>query len=231
MASSVSKGFGARGSVLAAERTQSIPGGPQVGLAAAAKRTMDIVGALVVAVALAPLMLVVAAAIVVESGWPVLFVQRRLGRGGREFKVYKFRSMGRDAERRLGAVREHNEIRDGPTFKWKSDPRVTRVGRLLRKTSLDELPQLMNVVRGEMSLVGPRPPLESEVLEYEAWQLGRLAVKPGMTGLWQVSGRSDLSFTEMVELDIAYVEGWSVLGDVVLLMRTPAAVLTARGAY
>ena len=178
-----------------------------MGLAAVAKRTIDIVGALIVLIMPA--------------------------QGGREFKVYKFRSMARDAEARLAEVREHNDVPDGPTFEWKEDPRITKVGRLLRRTSLDELPQLWNVLLGNMSLVGPPPPppLLSEVLEYEAWQLGRLAVKPGMTGLWQVSGRSNLTFAEMVELDIAYVESWSNKRDIVLLLRTPLAVLTARGAY
>ncbi len=222
-----------RTSVLAVEQATFIPEGPQMGLAAVAKRAIDIVGALIVLTMPAPLFIVIAIAIVLESGWPVIFAQKRLGQGGREFKVYKFRSMARDAEARLAEVREHNDVPDGPTFKWKEGPRITKVGRLLRRTSLDELPQLWNVLLGNMSLARPRPPppLLSEVLEYEAWQLGRLAVKPGMTGLWQVSGRSNLTFAEMVELDIAYVESWSNKRDIVLLLRTPLAVLTARGAY
>jgi exopolysaccharide biosynthesis polyprenyl glycosylphosphotransferase len=232
MASTVgTKELRSRTSVLAVEQATFIPDGPQMGLAAVAKRAIDIVGALVVLTVLAPLFIVIAIAIVLESGWPVIFAQKRLGQGGREFTVYKFRSMARDAEARLAEVREHNDVPDGPIFKWKEDPRITKVGRFLRRTSLDELPQLWNVLLGNMSLVGPRPPLLSEVLEYEAWQLGRLAVKPGMTGLWQVSGRSNLTFTEMVELDIAYVESWSIKRDIVLLLKTPLAVLTARGAY
>jgi lipopolysaccharide/colanic/teichoic acid biosynthesis glycosyltransferase len=139
--------------------------------------------------------------------------------------------MSRDAESRLDEVRPLNQVQDGPTFKMKVDPRVTRVGRFLRRTSLDELPQLLNVLKGEMSLVGPRPPLESEVREYADWQLRRLSVKPGMTGLWQVSGRSNLSFSDMVRLDIEYVENWSLAADVFLLARTPLAVLVSRGAY
>ena len=232
MASTVgTKELRSRTSVLAVEQATFIPDGPQMGLAAVVKRAIDIVGALVVLTVLAPLFIVIAIAIVLESGWPVIFAQKRLGQGGREFTVYKFRSMARDAEARLAEVREHNDVPDGPIFKWKEDPRITKVGRFLRRTSLDELPQLWNVLLGNMSLVGPRPPLLSEVLEYEAWQLGRLAVKPGMTGLWQVSGRSNLTFTEMVELDIAYVESWSIKRDIVLLLKTPLAVLTARGAY
>jgi lipopolysaccharide/colanic/teichoic acid biosynthesis glycosyltransferase len=154
-----------------------------------------------------------------------------MGQNGRKFTVYKFRSMHRDAEKRLEEVKQNNLIKDGPIFKWKQDSRITKVGRFLRRTSLDELPQLWNVLLGNMSLVGPRPPLESEVMEYESWQLRRLAVKPGMTGLWQVSGRSNLGFVQMVGLDIDYIEAWSVWRDITLLAKTPLAVITARGAY
>jgi lipopolysaccharide/colanic/teichoic acid biosynthesis glycosyltransferase len=154
-----------------------------------------------------------------------------LGRNGREFTVYKFRSMWQDAERRLSEVAGLNEVNDGPIFKMRNDPRITGVGRYLRKTSLDELLQLWNVLKGDMSLVGPRPPLASEVVKYEDWQLRRLTVKPGMTGLWQVSGRSNLGFIEMVELDLQYIDTWSIWRDIVLLLRTPLAVISARGAY
>jgi lipopolysaccharide/colanic/teichoic acid biosynthesis glycosyltransferase len=203
----------------------------QVGLGAAAKRLLDVTGALVALVALAPVMIAAAVAIVVESGWPPIFAQKRVGHGGRLFTVYKFRSMVRDADGLKEKLKKYNEVTDGPTFKLKKDPRVTKVGAFLRRTSLDELPQLINVLQGNMSLVGPRPALESEVMEYEPWQLARFAVKPGLTGLWQVSGRSNLGFVEMVSLDIEYSETWSLWQDIVLLARTPAAVISARGAY
>jgi lipopolysaccharide/colanic/teichoic acid biosynthesis glycosyltransferase len=221
----------AAGGGLGIDAALSVPRGPQVGLQAFAKRIVDILVALTALIVFLPVLLIVALAILWETGWPVLFTQKRLGESGREFTVYKFRSMTRDAERKLDEVRANNEIADGPIFKWKADSRITRVGRFLRRTSLDEAPQLFNVLLGDMGLVGPRPPLESEVVAYETWQLKRLAVKPGMTGLWQVSGRSDLSFTKMVELDIDYVEKWSFWLDIVLLLRTPIAVLTGRGAY
>jgi len=208
-----------------------VPASPQVGVAGATKRILDFTLALALAIAITPLVLIIAIAVVVESAGPVFFCQKRMGRGGQIFTVIKFRSMYRDAEARLHEVSANNEITDGPTFKWRDDPRITRVGRLLRRTSLDELPQIYNVLLGNMSLVGPRPPLESEVLKYEPWQLERLAVKPGMTGLWQVSGRSELGFLEMVLLDIDYVRKWSVRRDVVLLVRTPWAVIKGRGAY
>jgi exopolysaccharide biosynthesis polyprenyl glycosylphosphotransferase len=196
-----------------------------------AKRLLDVAGSLAALLLFSPIILLAALAIFIDSGWPVIFSQRRVGRDGKLFTLYKFRSMTTDAETRLPEVLANNHITDGPTFKWKNDPRITRVGRILRKTSLDELPQLFNVLLGDMSLVGPRPPLESEVKKYEPWQHMRLAVKPGITGLWQVSGRSDLGFVEMVMLDVYYIETWSLLGDLVLLLRTPFAVVTARGAY
>lgn len=205
--------------------------GPQTGPACIAKRLFDFTAALLLLMALMPLLLLIAFAIVIDSGWSPLFVQKRMGQNGRVFSLYKFRSMCRNAEQMLEEVRQYNEIEDGPIFKWKKDPRITRVGRILRASSLDELPQLINVLLGNMSLVGPRPPLEAEVLQYEPWQLRRLAVKPGMTGLWQVSGRSQLGFTEMVELDIAYIECWSFWQDLRLLLKTPAAVISTRGAY
>jgi exopolysaccharide biosynthesis polyprenyl glycosylphosphotransferase len=213
------------------ERPLDIPRGPQVGSAAAVKRSLDIAIALIAVVVLLPVLILVSIAILLESRGPLFFTQERVGQGGKVFTVFKFRSMTRDAERRLDEVRGNNEVVDGPTFKWRADTRTTRVGRFLRRTSLDELPQLFNVLLGDMSLVGPRPPLETEVVMYESWQLERLAVRPGMTGLWQVSGRSDLSFSEMVELDLRYVRSWSVWLDILLLLRTPLAVVTCRGAY
>jgi lipopolysaccharide/colanic/teichoic acid biosynthesis glycosyltransferase len=203
----------------------------QTGLGAVVKRAMDIILAVVSLIVLSPVFLLIAIAVVVETGWPVFFTQERLGLYGKPFTVLKFRSMCKDAPRRLAEVLDNNEIDDGPIFKWRDDPRVTRVGRFLRRTSLDELPQLFNVLRGDLSLVGPRPPLGSEVARYEEWQLQRLCVKPGMTGLWQVSGRSTLNFSQMVELDILYGETWTLWQDFVILARTPLAVTNGRGAY
>jgi len=144
--------------------------------------------------------------------------------------MFKFRSMCQDAEQRLDALRAQNEA-SGPLFKIRKDPRVTRVGGVLRRWSLDELPQLLNVLRGEMSLVGPRPPIPSEVAKYEDWQLGRLRAVPGLTGLWQVSGRSEVPFHDMVRLDLHYIGNWSLGLDLEILLRTIPAVLTNRGAY
>jgi lipopolysaccharide/colanic/teichoic acid biosynthesis glycosyltransferase len=154
-----------------------------------------------------------------------------MGQGARTIKVYKFRSMYRDADNRRQDLLEMNESEGGMLFKIRSDPRVTPVGRLLRKFSLDELPQLFNVIGGSMSLVGPRPPLPDEVERYESHDHRRLLVKPGMTGLWQVSGRSDLSWDESVRLDLYYVENWSLALDLAIIARTVWAVLRSRGAY
>jgi lipopolysaccharide/colanic/teichoic acid biosynthesis glycosyltransferase len=153
-----------------------------------------------------------------------------VGRNGRPFTVVKFRTMCENAEQLLHELAAQNE-QAGPLFKIRRDPRMTRVGRILRKTSLDELPQLFNVIRGEMSLVGPRPPLPREVVEYSTYQLRRLAATPGMTGLWQVSGRSTLGFDEMVALDLRYISGWTFGRDISILLRTIPAVLSTRGAY
>jgi lipopolysaccharide/colanic/teichoic acid biosynthesis glycosyltransferase len=212
-----------------AQRTYFIPDTCQKGFPAAVKRSLDLVLGLMAIVAAIPVFLACSVLIAVESGWPIFFCQKRVGMGGRVFTVYKFRSMAKDAERRLHEVKDNNEVKDGPIFKWRDDPRITRAGKFLRRTSLDELPQLFNVLLGQMSLVGPRPPLEPEVLLYEDWHLQRLSVKPGMTGLWQVSGRSALGFADMMRLDIEYIRTWSVWKDLVLLARTPLAVLFARG--
>jgi lipopolysaccharide/colanic/teichoic acid biosynthesis glycosyltransferase len=162
-----------------------------------------------------------------HDGGPVLFRQVRVGRQGTEFTCLKLRSMSIDAEDRLSEL----EARDHVLFKSSDDPRVTRPGRFIRRFSLDELPQLWNVVRGEMSLVGPRPPLPTEVEQYEDDMLRRLNVMPGMTGLWQVSGRSDLSWEDTVRLDLYYVDNWSMVQDLLILARTVTAVLASRGAY
>ncbi|MBC7249971.1 MAG: undecaprenyl-phosphate glucose phosphotransferase [Anaerolineae bacterium] len=196
----------------------------------AAKRAFDFSVALLGLLLCAPLFLLIALAIRLDSPGPVLFKQVRVGKGGREFVLYKFRTMRVGAEEEQAALRELNEA-SGPLFKIRDDPRLTRVGKLLRRISLDELPQLYNVLRGEMSLIGPRPPLPSEVAEYLPWQLQRLEVSPGMTGLWQVSGRSELTFDEMCLLDIYYIENWSVALDAEILLRTLPKVLLGDGAY
>ncbi len=194
------------------------------------KRAMDLVIASVAFIVFLPLMLLIALAIKLDSPGPVLFKQVRVGKGGREFVMYKFRSMHGGAEEEQERLRELSEV-DGPIFKIRNDPRCTRVGRILRRFSLDELPQLYNVLKGEMSLVGPRPPLPSEVAQYKEWHKKRLAVSPGMTGLWQVSGRSLLSFEEMVLLDLYYIENWSPLLDFKILLRTIPKVIMSEGAF
>ncbi|MQY04016.1 sugar transferase [Actinomadura macrotermitis] len=194
------------------------------------KDLFDRSGALFGLVALAPLLFVVAVLIRMTSNGPVLFRQTRVGRDGREFTVFKFRTMVADAEARKHTLLEHNE-NDGVLFKIKADPRITGVGRWLRRYSLDELPQLLNVLRGDMSLVGPRPPLPEEVARYGGDVHRRLVVKPGLTGLWQVSGRSDLSWEESVRLDLRYVDNWSLALDLQIMWKTGAAVFRGSGAY
>jgi len=194
------------------------------------KRAFDIVVSLAIIIVGLPLWLVVMGAIKLTSPGPVFYVQDRIGRRGATFGMCKFRTMVDGAHAMRTDVEHANEA-DGPIFKMRDDPRVTRVGRWLRKFSIDEFPQLINVLKGEMSLVGPRPPLPSEVELYSDYHWRRMEVLPGMTGLWQVSGRSDLSFDEMVRLDLFYIENWSVGFDIALLARTLPAVLFARGAY
>ncbi len=194
------------------------------------KRIMDLALSSLGLVLALPIMGVLALAIKLDSPGPVLFVQTRVGRNGHFFKAYKFRSMIPEAERLKPQLEALNEA-DGPIFKIKDDPRLTRVGRFLRRTSLDELPQIFNVLKGEMSLVGPRPALPEEVEQYEPWHRKRLQALPGMTGLWQVSGRSNLSFDEMVMLDIYYVENWSPALDISILLRTIPKVIIGEGAY
>lgn len=189
-------------------------------------RTVGAVGLLLAT----PLLLAIALAVRLDSRGPALFRQERVGRDGRTFALLKFRSMVVDAEERRATLTAENE-QDGILFKVRQDPRTTRVGRTLRRFSLDELPQLINVVLGQMSLVGPRPPLPSEVARYEGSVARRLLVKPGMTGLWQVNGRSDLPWDEAVRLDLQYVESWSLGLDVAILAKTVLAVLRGRGAY
>jgi exopolysaccharide biosynthesis polyprenyl glycosylphosphotransferase len=195
-----------------------------------AKRAVDLVLVSLGLVAIAPILLAIGLAIKLDSRGPIFFRQLRVGKDGRTFLMFKFRSMCQDADRRLEALRTHNEA-TGPLFKMRQDPRITSVGRVLRRWSLDELPQLLNVLRGEMSLVGPRPPLPSEVEQYEDWQHARLRAVPGLTGLWQVSGRSEVPFHDMVRLDLHYIRNWSMGLDLEIMLRTIPAVLTNRGAY
>ncbi|MDP9863426.1 MULTISPECIES: sugar transferase [Streptosporangium] len=195
-----------------------------------AKSLFDRVGAGLALLVLAVPMLVITALIRATSPGPALFRQVRVGKGGREFRVVKFRTMVNDAERLKIDLQRHNEF-DGVLFKMRNDPRITRVGAFLRRYSLDELPQLLNVLRGEMSLVGPRPPLPEEVKQYGEDVRRRLVVKPGMTGLWQVSGRSDLTWEESVRLDLRYVENWSLFLDLQILWKTWSAVTGGEGAY
>jgi lipopolysaccharide/colanic/teichoic acid biosynthesis glycosyltransferase len=191
------------------------------------KRAIDVVAAALALVLLSPLFLAVAFAILVRDGRPILFWQTRVGLHGRPFRVVKFRTMVPDAEARLAELEALNEIR-GQAFKLTDDPRLTRTGRFLRKTSIDELPQLWNVVRGEMSLVGPRPPLEREVAGYDLWHRRRLSMTPGITGLWQVAGRRDDQFDRWVELDLAYIDRWSLWLDLKIVLRTVPAMLQGR---
>ena len=194
------------------------------------KRAFDIAVSVVMLVLVAPLFAAVAVAIRLDTPGPVLFRQRRVGLHGREFVFYKFRSMCIDAEAKLESLRQFNEV-TGPVFKMRQDPRVTRVGRLLRRTSVDELPQFWNVLMGEMSVVGPRPPTPNEVRKYKPWQRRRLSMKPGITCTWQVSGRSDVDFDRWMQLDLAYIDNWSLWNDLQICVRTIPAVLTSRGAH
>jgi exopolysaccharide biosynthesis polyprenyl glycosylphosphotransferase len=194
------------------------------------KRAVDFTVALVGLIVLAPLMGLAALAIRLDSPGSILFRQVRLGKGGNPFTLYKFRSMRLSAEEEQARLVDLNEAA-GPIFKIRDDPRLTRSGRVLRRISLDELPQLYNVLRGEMSLIGPRPPLPGEVEQYREWHKRRLEVSPGMTGLWQVSGRSELDFDEMALLDIFYVEEWSLALDLKIFLKTIPTVIFGRGAY
>ena len=201
------------------------------GVYPAAKRALDVAGAALGLLLLTPLLLIVAILIRVESPGPVFFAQTRIGRREHPFRCWKFRSMIIDAEQRKAELMARNEMPGSTTFKMKHDPRITRVGRFIRKASIDELPQLWNVLIGEMSLVGPRPPVPAEVARYSAVDRQRLSVKPGITCTWQVTGRSDIPFREQVALDLRYIQERSLLLDIRLLLMTVPAVLLARGAY
>ena len=195
-----------------------------------AKRIFDVLLSVTALIALSPLMLLTAVCIKAEDGGPVFYSQFRAGKNGKAFRFYKFRSMYIHAEQKLGELKNNNES-DGPAFKICRDPRITRVGRIIRKLSIDELPQLINVLQNEMSIVGPRPPLLNEVAQYTREQMHRLDVKPGLTCYWQCSGRSDLSFEKWMELDMKYIRERSIWTDFKIILLTFPAVLTGRGAY
>lgn len=194
------------------------------------KRMLDVVGSVLALVLTAPVVAVLAVLIKLESRGPVFYRSTRIGRGGRAFTFFKLRSMVKDADRKRHTVAHMNEA-DGPVFKIARDPRVTRIGRFIRTTSLDEIPQFYNVLIGDMSLVGPRPPIPEEVAQYEPWQLRRLDVRPGITCLWQISGRSRLGFQEWMRLDLEYIRHQSLAMDTRILLRTLPAVLSREGAY
>jgi len=195
------------------------------------KRFLDIVLSLAALIVLAPLFLVLIVLIKLTSPGPVFFVQIRVGQYGRNFCFYKFRSMYVDAEERKKELLSLNQSKDGVIFKMKDDPRITPIGRVLRKTSMDELPQFLNVLFGDMSLVGPRPPVPSEVAEYSIEARKRLNVRPGLTCLWQVSGRSDIPFNEQVSLDKQYISSRGLKSDLLILLRTIPAIISGKGAY
>jgi lipopolysaccharide/colanic/teichoic acid biosynthesis glycosyltransferase len=193
-----------------------------------AKRALDIVGALLFIVLFSPLLAGVFVVLWFTTKGRPLIRQERVGYLGRRFPMFKFRTMRLDAEKLQHLIRNEQS---GPIFKNRCDPRITRIGRILRRTSIDELPQLFNVLAGHMSLVGPRPPLAKEVVQYKAWQRRRLAIKPGLTCLWQISGRCEIGFDEWVRMDIWYAQNQSLLTDLKLLVQTPMSVLSCRGAY
>ena len=202
---------------------------PHHAVALFAKRLMDVVLSALLLVVLLPIMIVIGALIKLTSSGPVIYKQVRCGLYGRKFVLYKFRSMREGAEDVLWEIRHLNEM-DGPVFKMRNDPRVTPLGRILRKSSIDELPQFWNVLKGDMSLVGPRAPLPEEVKAYSRWQRRRLSVKPGITCLWQVSGRNEVDFHEWMKLDLHYIDNWSLLLDLKILLRTFPVVLFGKGA-
>ena len=194
------------------------------------KRALDMIGSAIFLIAFSPIYLVTSLAILIEDGRPIFYSQTRVAKKGRHFKMWKFRSMYKDADRRKAEL-DSDDMTGGVIFKMKNDPRITRAGKIIRKLSIDELPQLWHVFTGDLSLVGPRPPIPSEVAEYSSWDKKRLEVTPGLTCTWQVSGRSDIDFDTQVNLDIEYITTRSFLKDLILLFRTVPAVLSGKGAY
>jgi exopolysaccharide biosynthesis polyprenyl glycosylphosphotransferase len=194
------------------------------------KNCLDRIGAAFLLLVTLPILVIASIAIKLTSRGPIFFKQVRLGLNGRKFNFYKFRSMKVGSENEMGSLRDRNEM-SGPVFKMQNDPRVTAVGKFLRRTSIDELPQLLNVLKGEMSLVGPRPPLPAETSEYDRWQRRRLSVKPGMTCLWQINGRNNVDFKDWMNLDLLYIDNWSLWLDIRILLKTLVAVIRGDGAY
>ncbi|PEL13664.1 multidrug MFS transporter [Bacillus sp. AFS017336] len=195
------------------------------------KRLMDLLGAFLGLLVLLPVFIVVAIFIKLEDPkGPIFFYQTRVGKDGKEFKMYKFRSMVTDAEERLKELIQYNEV-SGAMFKMKDDPRITRIGKFIRKTSIDELPQFFNVLLGDMSLVGPRPPLPREVADYTDFDKQRLLVTPGCTGLWQVSARNSVGFDEMVQLDLMYISNRSIIFDIQIILKTVGVLLGSKNAF
>lgn len=194
------------------------------------KRIFDIVAATCGIVLLSPLMIIIAVLIKTEDHGPIFYKQVRVGKNGKTFKMYKFRSMFVNADKMLAKLKEHNDV-EGPMFKMKDDPRITKVGHFIRKHSLDELPQFLNVLRGDMSLVGPRPPLPSEVEEYSEYDKQRLFVIPGCTGLWQATERNEVGFNEMVQLDIQYIQRASFIFDLWIIWKTVEIIIRPNGSY
>ncbi|MDF7806797.1 sugar transferase [Pontiellaceae bacterium B12219] len=195
------------------------------------KRFVDIAVSLVAIFILLPVFALVALCILVEDGFPVIYIQKRVGLNGREFRFYKFRTMVRNADELRKGLEAQNESKDGVTFKMKNDPRLLRCGRFLRRFSLDEIPQFFNVLAGDLSVVGPRPPLPEEVKAYSLGERKRLHAKPGLTCLWQIHGRADIPFSEQVGLDMQYIQSQSIFKDVMIMLKTIPAVLFGRGAY
>lgn len=193
------------------------------------KRSIDVVGASMGLIILSPILIIVAIIIKIESRGPIIFSQIRVGLNGKEFKMYKFRSMVENAEELKRGLESKNEM-SGPMFKIKDDPRITRIGKFIRKTSIDELPQLINVIKGEMSLVGPRPSLPNEVEKFESWMHERLTVKPGLTCYWQVSGRNNIDFENWMKLDVKYVKERNIFIDIKLIFRTAIMLLGDKNA-
>lgn len=195
------------------------------------KRALDILLSLIFLIIFSPVFIITALAIVMENPGPIFYSQTRIGKDGKPFDFYKFRSMVVDADKVKDELIRQNESKDGVIFKMKKDPRITKVGRIIRRFSIDELPQLLNVLKGDMSLVGPRPPIPREVNEYSLEDRKRLHIKPGITCIWQVSGRSDIPFTEQVQLDKQYISSQNFWKDLLILLKTIPAVITGKGAY
>jgi exopolysaccharide biosynthesis polyprenyl glycosylphosphotransferase len=201
-----------------------VTGGPIV------KRAFDVVASAIFLLVFSPLYLLIALLIKLEDGGPIIFCQTRVGQSGEPFKFYKFRSMCRDAEARLKELLARNQHQEGVTFKMKNDPRLTRTGKWIRRFSLDELPQFFNVLRGDMSIVGPRPPVPREVALYSLADRRRLTVRPGITCLWQIGGRSEIDFSDQVKLDVQYIEEQNVWADLKIVVKTVPAVVSGKGA-